>query len=98
MNEIYITISGTQYKVKQSFRSLMLFEEMTNKALAQMDETVADILKLFFCILKGSNMKTFTYSFEEFLDIMDEQPDAFSQFTEYLQAQATGQPVEKKKS
>lgn len=98
MKQIYITISEQQYRIKQSFRALMLFEEMTSKSVGEMNESVADVLKLFYCILKGNNMQTFTYTFEEFLDIMDEQPEAFTEFTEYLQEQATGQQPEQKKS
>lgn len=98
MKQIYITISEQQYRIKQSFRALMLFEEMTSKSVGEMNESVADVLKLFYCILKGNNMQTFTYTFEEYLDIMDEQPEAFTEFTEYLQEQATGTQPEQKKS
>jgi hypothetical protein len=91
MDKITITIAETQLAIKQSFRALMLFEEMTNKSVNQMNETVADILTLFYCILKGNNQKLFNYSFDEFLDVIDEQPEVFTQFTEYLQEQAKGQ-------
>jgi hypothetical protein len=100
MEKIKITIDSKEYTIKQSFRALMLFEEMTNKTVNQMNESAADILKLFYCILKGNNKDSFTYTFEQFLDLVDEQPEVFTQFTEYLQEQAKGQieQTEEKKS
>lgn len=100
MNKIKITIDGVEYTIKQSFRSLMLFEEMTGKNISKMDESIADILKLFYCILKGNNMETFMYSFDAFVDVIDEKPETLVVFTDYLQAQAQPQaeaePVKKK--
>lgn len=98
MEYITITISGTEYKIKQSYRALMMFEEMTKKTIGQINESVADILKLFYCILKANNQSTWTYTFDEYLDIIDEQPEVFQQFTEYLDEQAKGQVAPEKKS
>lgn len=76
----------------------MLFEEMTEKTVNEMNDSVNDILKLFYCILKANNLETFKFSFDEFLDVIDEQPEVFTHFTEYLQEQAKGQqPAEQKK-
>jgi len=97
MEKITIKINELEYIIKQSFRALMLFEEMTEKTVNEMTESVADILKLFYCILKGNNLTTFKYSFDEFLDTIDEQPEVFTQFTEYLQEQAKGQKPEVQK-
>lgn len=91
MEKITITINGVKYIIKQSFRSLMLFEEMTGKTVNKMNDSIADILKLFYCILKGNNMVTFTYSFDEWLDVIDEQPEALTTFTDYLTEQANKQ-------
>lgn len=91
MVKIKIKIAGTDYKVAQSFRALMLFEEMTDKSVSSMNESVADILKLFYCILKGNNIEAFTYNFDEFINLMDEEPESFQMFTDYLQEQAKAQ-------
>lgn len=92
MEKTTIEISGRQYTVKQSFRALMLFEEMTNKSVNQINESVNDLLKLFYCILKGNNLLTFEYTFDNFIDIIDEHPEAFQHFNDYLATQAKGQP------
>lgn len=98
MEKIKITINEQEYIIKQSFRALMLFEEMTNKTVNQMNESVADILKLFYCILKGNNLEVWKFTFDEFLNLIDEQPEVFTQFTEYLQEQAKAvEPTVQKK-
>lgn len=97
MEYITITIAGIEYKIKQSFRALMMFEEMTGKSVNQVDDSVADILKLFYCILKGNNLNTFTYTFDEYLDIIDEQPEVLTQFTDYLEEKSKGVPEQQKK-
>jgi hypothetical protein len=98
MEKITIKIENKDFTIKQSFRALMLFEEMTDKTINEMNESVADILKLFYCILKANNVDTFNWSFEQFLDIVDEQPEVFTHFTDYLQEQVKGEkPVAQKK-
>ncbi len=59
MEKITIKIENKDLIIKQSFRALMLFEEMTSKTVNEMNESVADILKLFYCILKANNLDTF---------------------------------------
>lgn len=98
MNEIYITISGTKYKIKQSFRALMLFEKMTSKTIGQMSDSLSDIFTLFYCILKVNNKQSFLYSYEEFIELIDEQPEALSEFSTYLQEQSRTITEEEKKS
>jgi len=92
MEKTKITIAGTEFTIKQSFRALMLFEEMTSKTINQMGESVSDILKLFYCILKGNNVETFNWTFDEFLNVIDDEPNSVKVFTDYLQEQAKGQP------
>ena len=86
--ETTITINGKQLKVKQSFRSLMLFEEMTQRSVYKMNETVNDTVTLFYCILKGNNKELFTYSFDQFVDLLDDSPEYFDQFNMYLLSSA----------
>ncbi len=63
MDTIKIKISGIEYNVKQSIRSLMYFEEMTGKSINTMDNSFSDIMKLFFCILRAGN-KDFIFTFD----------------------------------
>ena len=86
MEKITIKIEGKDLTIKQSFRALMLFEEMTNKTVNEITESVADSMKMFYCILKANNVDTFNWNFEQFLDIIDEQPEVFTKFNTYLES------------
>lgn len=99
MSEIKITIEGAEYKVRQSFRSLMLFEEMTKRSVYLMNETLNDIMTLFYCILKANNRETFTYTFDSFIDVMDNNPDCIEVFTDFIKtsAEVTDEPASQKK-
>lgn len=94
MKEIVIKIGGIEYLIKQSFRSLIMFEKLASKKINEVNDNVTDIVLLFYCILSGCN-KTFVYTFEEFLDILDENPESIEVFTNYLESQA--QPIEETK-
>ncbi len=96
MNEANIKINGVEYKIKQSFRALMLFEEMTGKSVYQMDQTLNDVIKLFYCIIKANNRNIFNFSFDEFIDTIDDNPDSVELFNDYLLS-TVEQPIEKDK-
>jgi len=95
--QITIQIGKEQFIIKQTFRSLMLFEEKTARNVDSINETISDILILFWCILKGANKLTFNYSFDEFIDLVDSNQDSLQVFTDYLKDQAKDQPTDKKK-
>jgi len=95
MKEFKIKISGADFTVKQSYRSLMLFEELTGINLSDMNGSVTHTIKLFYCMVKGCNMNTFNYSFDEFMTILDEEPEMLDSFNAYLISES--KPSEKKK-
>jgi len=84
MNDLKITINGKDYAVKQSFRALMLFEEMTGKNPLAMNENITDVMMLFYCFLRGAN-KDFMFEFDAFVDVVDSNAGIFESFTGYLQ-------------
>ena len=83
-NHIKINILGTDYVIKQSFRALLLFEEMSGKNSFNANDTIKDLTTLFYCFLKGGNQATFTYTLDEFIDVLDDNPVIFEDFAEYL--------------
>jgi len=85
MNDLKITINGKDYAVKQSFRALMLFEEMTGKNPLSMNENITDVMMLFYCFLRGAN-KDFMFEFDAFVDVVDSDVGIFESFTGYLQS------------
>lgn len=97
MNETKIIIGNLDLKVKQSFRALMMFEEMTGKSVNQMNENLNDIMKLFYCVLKANNRDIFVCTFDEYIDLIDENPTAIEFYTNFLQSQAATQTKDNNK-
>jgi hypothetical protein len=95
MNEIKIKFNEQEFLIKQTFRSLMLFEEMTSRSANEMKETTNDLLTLFYCILKACNKETFIYSFDEFIDLLDNNQKSLANFSDYLQSEAKDLPKKK---
>ena len=94
MEGIRIKFGEKEFLVKPSFRSLMLFEEITGKNSSEIRENVTDTVTMFYCMVKASN-KEFTLTLEEFIDLVDTYTDTLDVFVEYLKSQA--QPQEGKK-
>ena len=86
MNQITIKIQDKEYIVKQGFGSLMLFEEMTGKNVFEVNESISDMIKLFYCYLKARNKDTFLFSFDEFVNILDDNQEIFTEFYGYLKS------------
>ena len=81
MKEMKIIINKEEYVYKQSFRSYMLFEEMTGKQIGDV-ATVEDILTLLFCTLKGCN-KHWDKDWDTFIDLVDEDNTILTKFNDF---------------
>lgn len=97
MEQITIKINEAQYIVKQSFRSLLYFEEITQRSANTINDNLTDVLILFYCILKAGNKNTFKYSLDEFYDLLDNNQDSLEIFTNFLTQQAKEQQQPNKK-
>lgn len=96
MDYIDIIINGVKYKLKKSFRGLMLFEEMTGTPVTEMQENTGNMLKMFYCLLKGANKDIFILTWDEFIDYLDTNEDIVQDFNNYMVSLATPQPEQKK--
>lgn len=76
-----INIKNTEINLKYSFRSLMLYENITGKTLEP--KGVIDIITYFYCVIISST-KDIDLSFEEFIDWVDEHPTMVVQFGSWL--------------
>lgn len=92
-----ITINGIDYIVKQTFRSLIIFEEMTGKAASEMNTTIKDMMTLFYSNIKANNIIKF--DFDEFLTLLDDEPEALNNFNKMLSdtQEAKGKATKKKR-
>lgn len=97
MEQVKIKIEDKEFIIKQNFRGLMLFETMAGKT--EPNDTVNDAMLLFYCFLRGANKDTFNYTYDEFIDIIDNDNSIFENFTTYLNNlnKTVNQPNEEKK-
>lgn len=91
-----IKINNVEYTIKQSLRSLMMFEQLTDKKASQIEDTLTDTITIFYCMLKSNN-KNFDYKFEDFIDIIDNEVDAVNQFVDFIKQASTNSKDENKK-
>lgn len=76
-----IKIKDKEIKLKFSFRSQILYENIQNKSFAP--DTTTDILVYFYCVILASE-KDIELSFDEFLDMVDENPHLIIEFSEFI--------------
>lgn len=85
-----MTINNKEYRLKYTFRALMLFEQITNKMFNI--ESLSDELVFFYCILLASNPDD-TMTFDEFMDSVDDNPTLLAQFQQFLADEASKRNV-----
>lgn len=95
MESIKIKIGAVEYQIRQSFRALMLFENLTGKPVSESKDSVNTLMLMFYCILKSNN-KDFEYSFETFVDLIDDNSDSIEVFSNYLQGLNKPEKTKKK--
>lgn len=81
IHEMKINIKGKEVELKYSIRSLFLFENIMNKSFS-LDNT-QDTVVYFYCVLMASD-KTLALTFEEYLDLLDENPNIIADFAQWL--------------
>lgn len=88
------------YQLRYTIRAFMYWEQMMSKPFEV--STLTDAYVLFYCFLLASN-KPFDVSFEQFMDMLDENHSAVGKFNEWfaeqsaLQAQTTNPEKSSKK-
>lgn len=94
-----IKFGNDEYALKYSLRAFMLFEQMLSKPFNV--ETLTDTYVLFYCFLMASN-KPFDITFEQYMDLLDENPETVREFNKWFaeetarQAQITNPEKPKK--
>lgn len=77
-----ININGKNYTLKNTIRSLFIFEKIANK---QFDgKNLIDYYILFYSILLANNPDEFNLTFDEFIEINDKDVNLFNQFIEFI--------------
>lgn len=91
-----ITLFGKEWVLKKSMTAFLLFEELRGKPISEMSGSLADTLTLFYCVLKAKN-KEFTYQFDEFVELLDDEVEALDRFENAMVKSAKRMKPPKKK-
>jgi len=70
--------SKTYYLKPTSYRAIFLYEEMTGDLIGNIS-TFKQQVQYLYCLFKASN-DDFDYTFEEFVDILEANPEIFQTF------------------
>jgi hypothetical protein len=97
MNYIKIAFGNKEYKVGPSSRGIILVEEAFGCGIDEVKETYGNICKVFYYLLKACNQESFTLTFEEFLDLIDEHNEALQEFNDFLVKVNSEKKPEKKR-
>lgn len=92
-----INIEGKNYQLKNTIRSLFIFEKIANK---QFDgKNLIDYYILFYSILLANNPDNFNLTFDEFIEVNDKDNSLFNQFIEFVTKsnQVNNQLIDKEK-
>ena len=77
-----IVINGKGYAVRQTLRSLFIYEELAGKPFS--GKNLADMYLLCYSTLLASNPDSFTMTFADFIDACDADPEIFRTYTAML--------------
>lgn len=77
-----ITIDQKEIELKYSIRSLIMFENITEKTFNP--QGVGDVVTFFYCVVISSS-KDYSLSYDEFLDWLDENSVELRNFATWLQ-------------
>lgn len=86
-------INNREVELKYSIRAMMMYENITGESFNP--KNLTDILTFFYCIVVSS-MKDYSYSFENFIDELDNEPSKLEELTKWMNDNISNQNTFKK--
>lgn len=76
-----VVIKDKEIELKYSFRALMIYENIQNKAFNP--TTVSDMIVFMYSVVLASD-KAMNIKFDDFMDFVDNNPQLINEFSEWL--------------
>lgn len=76
-----ITIKEDELELRYSFRALMAYEQILGKTFEP--RGITEVITFFYCVIITSK-KDLQFTYDEFLDMLDENPGIIKEFSEWL--------------
>ena len=77
-----IKINDTEIILKQSIRSLLMFENITGASYAP--KSLNDVLLYLYCVVVASS-KDYSIEYDQFIDWIDDNPTEFDKILQFIQ-------------
>lgn len=77
-----ITINDKEITLKNTFRSMVAYEQIQGKMFSP--QTFTDMIVYFYCVVISSTKDMDGFSFDQFLDWLDEHQEAMTDFSNWL--------------
>lgn len=77
-----IKVKDKELTIKNSLRNYLIFESITERSFV--GNTLEDIILLFFSSTLAQAKDTISISYDEFLDLLDEQPNLITEYIKWL--------------
>ena len=76
-----VTIKVKTYEMRYTFRAMLIYEKITDKSFSP--QGLSDVLMFFYSTILAVD-KDIEFSFDEFLDFCDENPNLVAEFADWL--------------
>ena len=76
-----ITIKEDELELRYSFRALMAYEQILGKTFEP--RGITEVITFFYCVIITSK-KDLQFTYDEFLDMLDENPGIIKEFSDWL--------------
>ena len=76
-----ITIKDKEIELKNTMRSMMMYENITEKTFVP--QSITDIIIYMYCVVVASS-QDYSITLDEFIDYVDNHQDIFNDFGEWL--------------
>lgn len=76
-----ITINNKEIELKNKLRSILIYEQIAGKTFNP--STMTDMILYFYSVVLANEPKL-ELDFMEFMDMLDEKPELFKEFNEWL--------------
>lgn len=79
-----VKINNQEIELRNTFKSFIIYEAMQNNKRFE-PSSITDVIVYFFsvCLASSNNMDAFT--FDQFIEWLDQHPESIQEFMEFLQ-------------
>ncbi|MFW5890591.1 MAG: hypothetical protein ACOCUI_00050 [bacterium] len=96
MKSINIELNKEKYILKLSNRAAIKWENLNQRSFGKLTNSLADLFSLMYACLAANN-ENFTYTYNDFLDLMDDNISELNKFTNYFNEMTDISKEDKKK-